>query len=128
MKTLMYLVLPSSAGFVWLLIITALLRVFGIRLPIRFGKDREKGYQSALRPLGKLTYLCIEVLRFGGALFVAFSTMDYLDWRFTGDISVPGIVVGAIACLIISVGTGLGSWKRWHEAEFRRTPEEPSTP
>ena len=120
----MYLVLPSSAGFVWLLIITALLRVFGIRLPIMFGRDREKAYQRALQPLGKLRYLCIEVLLFGGAFFAAFSVMDYVDWRYTGETSVTGMVVGAVVSLIASLATGIGSWNRWREGELLSTPEE----
>jgi hypothetical protein len=78
-KFLIELVVAFLAILLWQLVATLLMRVFGIRLPLRpFGKDRKRA--SQLLTLSQCVWE--GVLVYGCGMFISLTLFDYLGCRY----------------------------------------------
>jgi hypothetical protein len=83
MQFLVEIAVCTAVCVLWNLLMIVGLRLSGIRVPLRFGKQRGIGTQTSLLSLGKWGYVFVKgVLLFGWGLFAGITASEYASQRY----------------------------------------------
>src|SRR6266404_9544113 len=98
---------------VWFVVVTVIVRPFGIRMPLRLSDFRQR--TSWLQLLTFPQYVAVYgVLCFGCGMFILTTLSHYLEWRYfygsSSSLSESELLANGLQWLLGGVAFGLGSF------------------